>query len=383
MADPAPAVAAALLDDVDSPAWDELLVRAIGGDGVRAVYQPIVDLSRRTTAGFEALARFDLVERVGPDRWFAAAAARNLVAELETATLTAALSHRSSLPPNTFLSINVEPESLLSSAVLDVLRRSGPLDGLVIEVTEHRPLGDGAAVGAALDHLKAEGALIAVDDAGAGYAGLQQVLAMRPSILKLDRALVEGIDHDPAKTALVDMLGVFAGRIDAWLLAEGVETLGEARHLDGLGVPLAQGYVFARPGAPWCGLDADVVDGMGAIVDRRRDDLAHLIEAAPAVDHDRFESALRQLAAGEADIVVVVDRHRRPIGIIDRDRALTGTTGDALRVNRHSSPVDVAHRLATRLPVDTTTPVLVTDDAGGYVGVVRVHRLLTALADRT
>ncbi|MGY6499498.1 MAG: EAL domain-containing protein [Acidimicrobiales bacterium] len=379
MADATP-VDPEVLDDLTCPLWDELLVRAISGEGVRAVFQPIVDLPRRVVAGFEALTRIDLVDRMGPDRWFAAAASHNLVAELETATLNAAMSHRHSLPPNTFLSVNVEPESLLSSSVLDALHAAGPLGGLVVEVTEHRPLGDLAAVGAALDHLKAEGALIAVDDAGAGYAGLQQVLTMRPSIIKLDRSLVDGVDRDGAKTALVEMLGVFASRIDAWLLAEGVETLGEARHLDALGVPLAQGYAFARPSPPWCDLDHDLVAGLGEAHDRRSDDLSPLVESVPSVGHADIDSAFEQLASGRADLVVVVDRDRRPVGVIDSDRALAGTSGDAIRANRHSGLAEVAHRLATRVPVDTSTPILVTDDAGTYVGIVRIHRLLAALA---
>ena len=95
------------------------------------------------------------------------------------------------------------------------------------------------------------GAPIAVDDAGAGYAGLTQILTLRPHILKLDRELVTGVDTDEAKAALIEMLGVFANRIDAWVLAEGVETVAEARRIRALGVPLAQGFHYAMPAPPF------------------------------------------------------------------------------------------------------------------------------------
>ncbi|MEP4651984.1 MAG: EAL domain-containing protein [Ilumatobacter sp.] len=106
-------------------------------------------------------------------------------------------------------------------------------------------------LGATVNMLRRSGALIAIDDAGAGHSGLQQILQLRPSIVKLDRSIIEGVDRDESKVAMVEMLGVFANRVDAWLLAEGVETGAEARRLFDLGVPLVQGYFFGRPSDPW------------------------------------------------------------------------------------------------------------------------------------
>ena len=73
------------------------------------------------------------------------------------------------------------------------------------------------------------------------------MLAIRPDLVKLDRSLADGVDRDPAKAAVVEMLGALAGRLDAWLLAEGIEREAELETLVGLGVPLAQGYLLARP----------------------------------------------------------------------------------------------------------------------------------------
>ena len=66
-------------------------------------------------------------------------------------------------------------------------------------------------------------------------------------MVKLDRALVSDADTDPVRVALAEMLGEFAGRIDAWLLAEGIETPAELAAFAQLGVPLAQGWLLGRP----------------------------------------------------------------------------------------------------------------------------------------
>ncbi len=119
----------------------------------------------------------------------------------------------------------------------------------MLELTEHTQLvGDGAAA-AVLDHVRAAGGLVAMDDAGTGYAGLSTLLSLRPDIVKLDRELITGIDQDPVKRAMVELFGELAGRMDAWILAEGIETLAELDAVIGLGIPLGQGYALARPAA--------------------------------------------------------------------------------------------------------------------------------------
>ena len=108
-----------------------------------------------------------------------------------------------------------------------------------------------------LDPLRARGARIAVDDAGEGYAGLQQVMSMRADIIKLDRALVADVHADPAKIALIGSLVHFARSTGASICAEGIETLAELRVLIHLGVATGQGWALARPGAPWPEVDPE------------------------------------------------------------------------------------------------------------------------------
>jgi len=87
----------------------------------------------------------------------------------------------------------------------------------------------------------------AVDDAGAGYASFTMIAALRPSIIKIDREIVNGIRLDDAKQALVEAFVSFGRRIGAQLVAEGIETRSDLATLVDLGVEFGQGFLFARP----------------------------------------------------------------------------------------------------------------------------------------
>jgi len=98
---------------------------------------------------------------------------------------------------------------------------------------------------------------VAVDDAGAGYAGLQQIMRMQADFIKLDRSLISGCHLDQAKAALIGSLADFAASTGAEVCAEGVETLDELRVIIRLGVTCGQGFVLARPAPPWTEVDPD------------------------------------------------------------------------------------------------------------------------------
>jgi EAL domain-containing protein (putative c-di-GMP-specific phosphodiesterase class I) len=367
--------------DVESATWEARIDAAIHGVGLNLLFQPIIDLQRCTVAGYETLARFDSDVAATPDRWFAAAARLGRGPELETAVLQRALAVRTSLPRNTFLTINIEPESLTSSSVMSLLLAHS-LSGIAIEVTEHRELGDPGHVAHALQQLRAAGALIAVDDAGSGYAGLQQILTMRPHILKVDRALIEGIDTDEAKAALVEMLGVFANRIDAWVLAEGIETMEEGRRCLALRVPLAQGYYFGRPAPPWSDIELAARIGLGDLIGRdTRADLRSLFTVTPSMTEDAAFTDPSVFADETRSFLVVIGRDDRPTGVLTPESMFSRQLLCALTANLDTTPDDLAQRLATG-DFDLNLPVIVTDNAGRYVGTVATPRLIAHLASR-
>jgi EAL domain-containing protein (putative c-di-GMP-specific phosphodiesterase class I)/AmiR/NasT family two-component response regulator len=212
------------------------------------VFQPVVDLRSGLVVGVEALARFLTEPRRPPNEWFDDAAAFGLDVELELAAVTAAIAQLPLLPPEMFMAVNLSPSVVLDGDLRSVFAQS---DGrrIVLELTEHQRIDDYDALLEALDVLRYQGVRVAVDDAGAGYAGLSHILRLLPDILKMDLELIRDIDRDPVRRALAASLVGFAAEIGATIVAEGIETPAELLTLDRLGVPLGQGYHLARPGA--------------------------------------------------------------------------------------------------------------------------------------
>jgi PAS domain S-box-containing protein len=222
--------------------------RIIAARAFVPVFQPIVDMVHGRTVGFEALTRFS--DGVRPDVRFADAASIGLGIEIERATLEAALTAGAGLPRVRWLHLNVTPELVLSRVELrDLLRDTKAR--IVLEVTEHAPVADYVEFRRAIADI-GRSVLLAVDDAGAGFASLRHILELRPAFVKLDLSLVRGIDSDPAKQALVAGMHHFAHTTGQRLIAEGVETEAEAAALRALDVRLGQGYLLGRP-APAAG----------------------------------------------------------------------------------------------------------------------------------
>ena len=98
-----------------------------------------------------------------------------------------------------------------------------------------------------MDRLGAD-VRIAVDDAGSGYASLRHILELRPAFVKLDHALILGIESDQARRALVAGMRLFAGDADIQLIAEGIETQPQLDTLRQLDIELGQGFLLGRPG---------------------------------------------------------------------------------------------------------------------------------------
>ena len=228
-------------------AREERVRTALAPGSLHMEFQPIVDLNSGDIVGAEALARFTCEPRQRPDEWFAEAAAAGLGVELEIAAISLALARLDDLAPDVTLSVNASPSTVLSDRLRDVLATPAA-SRVVVELTEHARVDDYDAVRTATEALRASGVRLAVDDAGAGYAGLQQILQLCPDIIKLDLAITRGIDDDPVRRALAASLHSFADETGAQIVAEGIETAGELEQLRRLGMRWGQGFLLARPG---------------------------------------------------------------------------------------------------------------------------------------
>ena len=254
------------LDSEEEASTRAALERLLAGDGLRMAVQPIVAVESGRIHAFEALARFGR-RRLdsSPLHWFELAEQLGERAALERACLRAALELFATRPEGTLLSLNLSIPTLLEPGTMALLEdfaahRPDQLDGLIVEITEETLVNNDLEVGRSIAALRRRGARLAVDDIGAGYSGLRQITTVMPDYLKLDRALVAGIDRDDERAALVSALSGYAAQVGSQLVAEGIEYRDELLRLRELGVPLVQGFFLASPGRPWPRLEDSALE---------------------------------------------------------------------------------------------------------------------------
>jgi EAL domain-containing protein (putative c-di-GMP-specific phosphodiesterase class I) len=215
-------------------------------------FQPIVDIVSGTTFAHEALVRgpngegaFTVLSAVDETNRYAfdqqcRVRAIELAAKLDLAA------------DGTHLSINFMPSAVYEPRAcirltLDAAKRTGfPLDRIIFEFTETEKL-DTAHLLNILKTYKAIGFKTAIDDFGAGYAGLQLLAQFQPDIVKIDMDLVRGIDASPVKRSILRHTLRLLEELAITPLCEGVETNDELMALQDLGVRLIQGYLLAKP----------------------------------------------------------------------------------------------------------------------------------------
>ncbi|RHW22797.1 EAL domain-containing protein [Nocardioides immobilis] len=210
--------------------------------------QPIIEVDGGRIAAVEALARFpDLPDP--PGFVFSQVWSVGLGHDLELAVIDHALTLLCEFPAHCRLAVNVSPDVITYQGFTARLTRSpAPLERLIVEVTEHAAVTNYEATTTVLAPLRAGGLMLAVDDAGAGFASFAHVLRLRPDIVKIDRSLLAGIGSgEPAPRALFVALVNIATEINASVTAEGVETLEELAELRALGVSHVQGFLLGHP----------------------------------------------------------------------------------------------------------------------------------------
>ena len=146
---------------------------------------------------------------------------------------------------------DAQPQPVLARHARDRGRAARAPRGLRDRGHRERARRRRPAIAAAIAALRARGAALAVDDTGAGYAGLTHVMRLAPDVIKLDRALTTDIDSRPVKAALVSSFVRYARDIDATVCAEGIETAAELARLAELDVAFGQGFHIGRPSPPW------------------------------------------------------------------------------------------------------------------------------------
>jgi EAL domain-containing protein (putative c-di-GMP-specific phosphodiesterase class I) len=231
----------------DKAGLDAVFTRAM--ESLWVAYQPIVRAADRSLFGYEALMRSSEPALPHPGAVLDAAERLGRVHTLGQHVRARAAEPIVHCEPETCLFVNLHASDLGDEALLD---RAAPLSliapRVVLEVTERASLDQVPNVRDRVAALRAMGFRIAVDDLGAGYAGLTSFTLLEPDVVKLDMDLVRGIDTHRTKRSIVSSMVTLCHEMKSVVVAEGVETAAERDALVDLGCDLIQGYLLAKPG---------------------------------------------------------------------------------------------------------------------------------------
>lgn len=227
-------------------------------------FQPIVDMNARTIWGYEALVRG--VDGQGAGAVLSSVTASNMYRFDQACRVKAIEIAGAKMDSRTAkLSINFmpnavyEPKACIRATLAAAAKVGFDPKRLMFEFTENERISDAAHVERIVAEYRQMGFMTALDDFGAGYAGLGLLTRLQPDILKLDMELIRDIDASPAKRAIVSGLVKIADDLGLTLLGEGVETSRELAVLRDLGIRLFQGFLFGKPELERFVCSADIV----------------------------------------------------------------------------------------------------------------------------
>jgi EAL domain-containing protein (putative c-di-GMP-specific phosphodiesterase class I) len=215
-------------------------------------YQPIVRVADRSLFGYEALLRSEDKALPHPGAILDAAERLGRLDDLGRNIRAAACVPIPQAPPDTLFFVNLHALDLADATLFS---SASPLSGfahrVVLEITERASLDEVADARPKIAELRRMGFRIAIDDLGAGYAGLTSFAMLEPEFVKLDMSLVRDVHKNPTKAKLVGSMTTLCKELGMMVVAEGVETAPERDMLVALGCDLLQGYLLAKPGRPF------------------------------------------------------------------------------------------------------------------------------------
>jgi len=222
---------------------------ALALDSLFMVTQPIVASRSRTVLAYETLVRNEEPTMRNPEVLFDVAERIERTADLGRAIRRLVAALLPSVPESAELFVNLHPSDLADD---ELFANDGLLTPfarrVVLEITERAALDQIRGLPARIARLRALGFRIAIDDLGAGYAGLSSFALLEPDVIKADMSLVRGIASSPIKQKLMGAIATLANDLHIHFVAEGIETVAERDCVVSLGAHALQGYLFARPG---------------------------------------------------------------------------------------------------------------------------------------
>jgi EAL domain-containing protein (putative c-di-GMP-specific phosphodiesterase class I) len=216
---------------------------------LKVVFQPVVDVRKQKTMGYEALVRGGDPSLESPAMLLQTARRLGELPKLGRRIRVHVAADSADIPSDCLLFINVDPADLLDAALFNPDTAFSKLaDRVVLEFTERMRLDEVKDAAARVSQLRSLGFRIGIDDFGAGFAGLQTFSVLEPDYVKVDMSLIRNIDASVVQQRLVENAVVLCRDLQTSVIAEGVETPEERDAVGRLGCDLMQGYLFGRPG---------------------------------------------------------------------------------------------------------------------------------------
>ena len=217
-------------------------------EGMYMAFQPIVSVTERRVLGYEALLRTTEKSLLRPPDLIAAAERLGRLRELSRRARRTVASAIPSAPDDARIFINLHATDLTDDELVSATSALAPYaHRVVLEITERASLDEVDDLSTYVDALRRRGYWLAIDDLGAGYAGLTSVSRLEPEVVKLDISLVRVIDQSRTKRQLVQSMAKVCRELGMTVVTEGVETAAERDALLGLGCDVLQGYLYGRP----------------------------------------------------------------------------------------------------------------------------------------
>jgi len=224
---------------------------------IGVAYQPVVDLSSGNILGWEAFTQLPSgAYYTSPTILFELAEEMGKLNIIEKICTEVAADNIGELSPHQKIFFNIHPKTLLSKDLtLDNIlqffaeKKLNP-SNIVIEITDKQTIKDYTMIIRNLDYLKKKGYLISIENVGTGISNLWNIANIRPNYIKLDSSIIQGINSDPIKRALVESMLTFSEKISSKIIATGIETQTELTSLISIGINFGQGYYLSTPQLP-------------------------------------------------------------------------------------------------------------------------------------
>ena len=386
------------------------LKQIINKSDIRIVLQPIVSLRDGTTLGYEALSRGPEDSPLhNPDALFGVASDTGMLWELEQLCRTKALESisRYDFPYKLFLNVNasvIHDDKFKLGFTKEYLEKFNiDPSHILFEISEKNAINNLDSFKRTIEHYKKQNYEIAIDDAGAGYSGLNLITDVHPHYIKLDMKLVRDINKDTYKKTLVKSLHDFSCLTKVALIAEGIETESELRTLIDIGVQYGQGYFIQYPESEIVPVEPYVLQTIHA-ANAQKNHIFRSIsnyfisnlccEGVTVCPFDMAGDVFNHFLRNENMMgVTIVDTDRRVLGIMTRaglESKLSGQYGFSLYSKRPieyimdkerlitdaETSIDIVSKMAMSRPPNKIYDMFVVTKDNIYLGIVTVKDLL-------